>query len=273
MNARPTLLGSNNKRPKNPTRGEGGGRKGRSWHAAAGRGFCSPGSQSTWNGARKRDGPLLTDFKFQTSSKYVGFFNRTKIKSAQGAEVSKESNSSDSGFPTTTQFYLSSESDSTCRQFWQASLSERLIQANLVLRFGTFARAGICHPTETGASSAGTLHWPSWRHTSSCLLRKARANTGIFSHMIQSQTTPGDVYRSDPFLPQSRRRFQNSTEHPPSPQPLLRPTATPSSCPTRYSTFPKSLCPQPPTVACHHAESLCKRQMPWSLLLCQGSSS
>lgn len=81
----------------------------------------------------------------------------------------------------------------------------------MVLRFGTFAGAGICQPTETGASSAGTLHWPSWRHTSSCLLRKARANTAIFSHMIQSQTTPGDRYRSDPFLPQSRRRFQNST--------------------------------------------------------------
>lgn len=58
----------------------------------------------------------------------------------------------------------------------------KLIQANLVLRFGTFARAGVCQPTETGASSAGTLHWPSWRHTSSCSLRKARANTAIFSH-------------------------------------------------------------------------------------------
>lgn len=78
----------------------------------------------------------------------------------------------------------------------------------MVLRFGTFC---ICQPTETGASSAGTLHWPSWRHTSSCSLRKARANTAIFSHMIQSQTTPGDRYSSDPFLPQSRRRFQNST--------------------------------------------------------------
>lgn len=152
----------------------------------------------------------------------------------------------------------------------------------MVLRFGTFAGAGICQPTETGASSAGTLHWPSWRHTSSCLLRKARANTAIFSHMIQSQTTPGDRYRSDPFLPQSRRRFQNSTRateqssalpSPPRPEPLLRPTATPSRCPTRYSTFPKSLCPQLPTVACHDAESLCKRQMPRSLLLCQGSSS
>lgn len=58
----------------------------------------------------------------------------------------------------------------------------KLIQANLVLRFGTFARAGVRQPTETGASSAGTLHWPSWRHTSSCSLRKARANTAIFSH-------------------------------------------------------------------------------------------
>lgn len=44
------------------------------------------------------------------------------------------------------------------------------------------------------------------------LLAKESTNTGIFSHMIQPQTTPGDVYRSDPFPPQSRRRFQELNE-------------------------------------------------------------
>jgi len=71
-------------------------RAGTIWHAEAGRGCCSAGSQSTQKGAKKWDGPLLTDFKFQTGSKYVGFFSRTKIKSAQGAEVSQETTSSDS---------------------------------------------------------------------------------------------------------------------------------------------------------------------------------
>lgn len=45
------------------------------------------GRRSTHNGAKTRAGPVPTDFRFQAGAKYVGFFSRTKIKSAQGAEV------------------------------------------------------------------------------------------------------------------------------------------------------------------------------------------
>lgn len=55
-----------------------------------------------------------------------------------------------------------------------------------------------------------------------------------------------------------REPLSNAQALPSPPRASSRPTATPSRCPTRYSTFPKSLCPQPPTVACHDAESLCK---------------
>lgn len=153
---------------------------------------------------------LTSSFKLVPSMLVSSTEQRLKVHKEQ--RLARRPNSSGSGFPTTTQFFTF---------LLKVILNLQRILSGLTFRKVDAGKFGfkvwhfcICQPTETGASSAGTLHWPSWRHTSSCSLRKARADTAIFSHQIHSQTTPGDSYRSDPLLPQSRRRFHSSTRAP-----------------------------------------------------------
>lgn len=96
--------------------------------------------------------------------------------------------------------------------------------------------------------SAGTSvpAWPSWRHTSYCWLRKAGANTGVFSQLTQSTDNSRLCTRSSP---NSQRGFRTSWDshrtmlssslcndhHTNS---VTRSTATSSSCLVRSGTCP-----------------------------------
>ena len=85
------------------------------------------------------------------------------------------------------------------------------------------------------------LHWPSWRHTSYCLLRKAH----ISSHVIQSTDNSRlcvQVWPIPPLIQNEIAWDSHRTTFSPSlcknhhTKSATRPPATPSSCSARYGT-------------------------------------
>lgn len=142
----------------------------------------------------KRDAPRL---KFQSGSKVVS-------SAEQRAEVGPETTSVGSRSevipqePNPTSFLKVS----TCRTFQVASLMEKGEKRQIWFGVWHFCwgRSLPKHqPREMRTSAAATRCWPSQRHTSSLVLRQARAKTGMFLRGTQPMDNSGSRTRVRPI--------------------------------------------------------------------------